>query len=149
MIANMKCKYILSIITAFCVGYGSAVCIQSRGNAKKANNVKEYIFLGNDTVIYEEIDHSIYASGVDPYGVYNKLNGVIPNDSLAVEFAKVVLFPIFGRKNIERQRPYQVKLINNELWSIRGSLSKNAEGGTFCIVINKQDGKVKMIYHEK
>ena len=148
MIANMKCKYILSIITAFCVGYGSAVCILSRGNAKKANNVKEYIFLGNDTVIYEEIDHSIYASGVDPYGVYNRENGIVPSEKTATEIVKAVLIPIYGSK-ISSQVPFRVSLWNKRYWCVRGSLKKGWEGGTFQILIDKVDGKICSISHGK
>ena len=144
-------KSIIVSVIALCIGYGCAVFIQSRNKTKMECEKKEYVFLGNKTKVYkgDEIDSSIYVDGVDPHGVYNKPNGVIPNDSLAVEMAKIVLFPIYGKDNIERQRPYQVTLINNELWSINGSLPKNALGGTFGIVINKSDGQVKLIFHEK
>ena len=149
---NWNKKLISSLVLAFLSGYGCAKLFPlHKRSITKETMVKEYISLGNKKEIYkyEDMDLSIYADGVDPNGVYNRPNGVIPNDSLAVEMAKIVLFPIYGRKNIEYQRPYQVTLVNNELWYVKGSLPEKAAGGTFCIMINKSDGKVRGIFHEK
>ena len=145
-------KFIAFLVIAFFAGFGCAELFPLRKHTiDRKTKVKEYVFLGNKEETYkcEEFDKSIYEESVDPNGVYNRPNGVIPNDSLAVEMAKIVLFPIYGKKNIEHQRPYQVTLVNNEFWCIEGSLSENADGGTFSITINKSDGKVRGIFHGK
>lgn len=142
-------KYIISLVVAFLVGYGCAAYLLSHKHATpKGSVVKEYAFLGDeeDTIKGDEIDYSIYAEDVQLMG---NPHNVISNDSLAVEMAKLVLFPIYGKNTIERERPYRVTLVNNEYWYITGSLPENALGGTFFISINKQDGKIISIGHEK
>ena len=147
MICNKK--YIISVVVAFLVGYGCAAYLLShKHDTPKSSVVQEYVFLGNEETDYkgDEIDYSIYTEGVQLWG---KPYNVIPNDSLAVEMAKLVLFPIYGKNEIESERPYRISLVNNEYWLITGSLPENALGGTFFITINKQDGKIISIGHEK
>ena len=91
---------------------------------------------------------TFYADNVDPYGVYNK-NGQILSPMDAVKVAEIVLFPIYGEKAIKEQRPYEVTLINESVWSVNGTLEDNSEGGSFHISIDKKDGRILSIWHEK
>ena len=91
----------------------------------------------------------MYAEGVDPYGVYNRPYGIIQNETIAVEYAKLILVPIYGRDEIESQKPYSVSLHKNSVWSVKGTLKENELGGTFSITINKSDGRVLSIFHSK
>ena len=149
---NKVVRYIVSVIVGILIGCGTTICfIQlSRYNHEESDEVKEYIYLGNENQTIDRRNGvSIYEKGVDPNGVYCRIGGVLSNDSSAVEMAKLILFPIYGKKEIEKHKPYQVKLINNEIWSIKGQLDNNHEGGTFSILINKSDGKVLAISHSK
>ncbi len=111
--------------------------------------VQEFVNNGDETVELNIERDSIYADGVDPNGVYNKIGGIIVDDTTAVEYAKLVLFSIYGKACIEKERPYSVKLLNGNIWCITGSLPANTEGGVFSILINKRDGQVLKISHTK
>jgi len=74
---------------------------------------------------------------------------VIPDPKSAVDIAEIILFPIYGKDNIVRQRPYRVELSNGHVWNIEGTLSTGHEGGTFLIAIDKCDSRVLTIWHEK
>ena len=118
-------------------------------NSKQLNAPREYIFEGNvDSDIQLKRD-TIYSEKADPFGVYNKSEGLIANDSMAVELSKLILFHIYGKEKIEKERPYQVRLFNDKVWYISGSMSKDDEGGIFNIALRKDDGRVLLIVHSK
>jgi len=149
---NKVVKYIVSVVIGFLIGCGITVCFVqlNRYNYEESDEEKDYIYLGNENQTIDwKNDAPIYEKGVDPNGVYSRTGGVLPNDSSAVEMAKLILFPIYGKKEIEEEKPYLVRLINNEIWCISGQLKKGYEGGIFKILINKSDGKVLMISHSK
>lgn len=92
---------------------------------------------------------SIYADGADPFNVYSKHEGFIQNETIAVEYAKLLLFPLYGKNVIESEKPYKVKLLNGNIWNVSGSLQKGTEGGVFSILLNRNDGRVMYISHGK
>ena len=71
------------------------------------------------------------------------------NDSVAaVEAAEKILFKTYGKENIEKQKPYQIYLINN-YWILFGSLPEDSLGGTFLIILDKRDSRVLKMEHGK
>ncbi|MBO4891891.1 MAG: YbbC/YhhH family protein [Prevotella sp.] len=113
------------------------------------NEVVEFVYNGTDSVELNIERDSIYADGADPYGVYSKSEGIMVNDTMAVEYAKLILFQIYGKEQIEKQRPYSVRLLNGTVWSVTGNLRDDMEGGVFSVMINKADGRVLMVSHSK
>ena len=74
---------------------------------------------------------------------------IIIKDSLtAINVAEPILFSIYGKENIESQKPYETYLIEN-YWLIRGTLSDDMRGGTFFIIIDARNSKVLKITHGK
>lgn len=74
---------------------------------------------------------------------------LIIKDSLtAINTAEPILFSIYGKNNIIKQKPYETYLIDN-YWIITGMLPKDYMGGTFLIIINAFDGKIIKITHGK
>lgn len=74
---------------------------------------------------------------------------VIIKDSLtAINIVEPILFSIYGKDNITKQRPYEIYLINN-YWVINGTLPKGYLGGTFLIIIDSRDCKIIRITHGK
>ncbi len=74
---------------------------------------------------------------------------VIIKDSLtAINIVEPILFSIYGKDNITKQRPYEIYLIDN-YWVITGTLPKEYVGGTFLIIINSYDSKIIKITHGK
>lgn len=65
-----------------------------------------------------------------------------------IKIAELVLFQIYGKENILKQRPYKTYRINN-FWLIEGRLKKMQIGGVFQIIIDDRTGEIKRITHGK
>jgi hypothetical protein len=74
--------------------------------------------------------------------------GFVPNKETAIKIAIAVWLPIYGKK-IYNEAPYQVELIDNKIWLVQGTLPKGKLGGVAIIKIQKKDGKILMVAHEK
>jgi len=75
-------------------------------------------------------------------------NGFIPDKETAIKVAIAVWLPIYGKK-IYNEAPYKAKLINDKIWVVEGTLSEGKLGGVSIIKIQKSDGKILMVAHEK
>ncbi|MHA6249982.1 NTF2 fold immunity protein [Pontibacter sp. CAU 1760] len=73
---------------------------------------------------------------------------VIKNKQTAISVAEAMLFSIYGKDNIVRQRPYESHLIDG-YWVLIGTLPKDWVGGKFLIIINSTDGKIVKLTHGK
>lgn len=74
---------------------------------------------------------------------------VIIKDSLtAMSVAEPILFSIYGKDNITKQRPYEIYFINN-YWVMKGTLPKEYVGGTFLAIIDSRNCKIIKITHGK
>lgn len=71
---------------------------------------------------------------------------VIPDAKTAVEISESILFPIYGKDNIIKQRPYDINFIDG-YYIINGTSPKVQIGGNFIIIINSKDGKVIKLTH--
>ena len=100
---------------------------------------------------FSELD----SANIDEYYYGRRCNPArdyVPNAKIAVEIARPVLNHIYGEDDINKQKPFNVYLINNKVWHIEGSLnppSKYYKGGVFIIRIKMKDGKILSIGHEK
>lgn len=72
--------------------------------------------------------------------------GVVPDEATAVKIAVAVWEPIYGAKNIARQKPYRAKLIDG-VWTVEGTLPKKRVGGVALVEISKSDGRILRITH--
>ena len=131
----------ISLIFGILIGYWihSSIC------KKEAEVI--FTYDGEKTIkgLSYEID-SIYAEGVDPYGVYNKPEGIVPTPEDAAHVAEAVLSSIDGENSIKVRRPYRVKLLNDTIWSVKNSQKYKTGGATFTIYIDKRDGRIKAIF---
>ena len=84
----------------------------------------------------------------------------VKDEAAAVAIAEEILFETYGKSHIEDQRPYEIKLLGNKVWSLKGSLNQSIPeklvsggmpkfGGTFEIEIDPRDGKILKITHYK
>ena len=74
---------------------------------------------------------------------------VLINDSLtAINIAEPILFSIYGKGNITKQRPYEIYFIDN-YWVLTGTLPKEYKGGTFLIIIDSRNCKIIKLTHGK
>jgi len=73
---------------------------------------------------------------------------LVENQEIAVNIAESILFNIYGEKNIQKQKPYEIYNINN-YWVIFGTLPKNFRGGTFKVIISEKNGEIVLVGHDK
>ncbi len=150
----------ITTLIIFLVGIILGIFIKSEYDIVKSKNVvvkEDFIFKGNVKVdkdmidARKSVDDSInYGSGTDdPLDVYNSQNGTIPDAKAAVGIAKIILNYCYGEGTINKEKPFNVELVNNRVWYIYGSLPKGYYGGVAQISIQKSDGKVLAIFHGK
>lgn len=77
---------------------------------------------------------------------YKKL--IIKDSVTAIKIAEPILFDIYGKENIEQQKPYESYLLEN-YWVISGTLPEDYKGGTFLIIIDARNSQVIKITHGK
>ena len=73
---------------------------------------------------------------------------LIPDEITAIKIAEDIWLPIYG-KSIYRKKPFIVKLIDNSVWVVKGTLKARKVGGVPYIEIQKCDGKVLKVTHSK
>lgn len=73
---------------------------------------------------------------------------ILTDQGKAVKFLEMVLFDIYGKKKIEKQKPYDVYNIDG-YWLIKGTLPKGKRGGTFLVIINSRSYEIIRLTHSK
>lgn len=82
------------------------------------------------------------------HNVINSKYTVLDNKEKAVRFAEHILFDIYGKTQIQRQKPYTIYNIDG-YWIINGTLPKGWVGGTFLIIINSHNCQIVRLTHGK
>jgi hypothetical protein len=123
-------KYFLLIFLAFAINS----CAQNNRLVLGEKYAKEEL----DAVLAKKPGHNV---------VDNK-ELIVKGSKTAIKIAEAILFDIYGKENIERQKPYEEYLIKN-YWVISGTLPKRSKGGTFLIIINAKNAQVLKITHGK
>ena len=78
--------------------------------------------------------------------------GFVPDAKTAIKIAVAVWEPIYGEKEIVRERPYTARLGSNGIWVVEGSfhagwLDTAAKGGVAIAEISKNDGRILRVSH--
>ena len=126
------------------------LCPERKISQNNRNNTSIYNYLGHDidTSYHGKLPiDGIYTHNLIPDDV--KEHGVIPNAETAAKVTSALIPRIYDEDCLKKEMPFQIKLINNEIWSIRGSLPQNALGGTFCLMLDKKTGGMIMVSHGK
>jgi hypothetical protein len=97
-----------------------------------------------DEVKAREILESALKDSTD---VLSNTNILIDNEETAVQFAEVVLFKLYGKRNIENEKPYNIENVDG-YWIITGTVHAQL-GGAFEIVFNSRDGQIIRSTHYK
>jgi hypothetical protein len=80
------------------------------------------------------------------HNVIDNKKVIIKDSVTAVSVAEPILFSIYGKDNITKQRPYNIYFISNH-WFVSGTLPEEYEGGTFLIIIDGRNSKILKITH--
>ena len=77
--------------------------------------------------------------GLD-YKVPGPKEGLVPEKETAIKLAEVILFRLYGEKNITAQKPYRVTKDENIWWVCEAT--PPALGSSFKIAISQQTGAI-------
>jgi hypothetical protein len=111
-------------------------------NAYSQNNETE---LGKS---YAERELKLVLSEESQHNVVDKKSIIIKDSSIAIKVVEPILFSIYGKENIESQKPYESYFIE-KYWVITGTLPNNMKGGVFLIIIDARDSRILKITHGK
>lgn len=84
---------------------------------------------------------------------YKPKQGYVPNKATAIKIAVAVWIPIYGKKHIKGEKPYNT-ILKNGVWHVSGSFPKATNGGirvggVAVAEIAKNDGHIIRISHGK
>lgn len=77
---------------------------------------------------------------------YKLEQGYVPNEETAITIAVAIWIPIYGKEEIESEKPYKA-VLKDEIWYVTGSLPEGWLGGVAEAEIAKDDGRVLRISH--
>lgn len=72
----------------------------------------------------------------------------VPTEDAAAQIHGAIASAVFGKEQIEKQRPY-IPIRNGEFWVVYGSSPDNSPGGTAVTVIRASNGEVLRLLHEQ
>jgi NTF2 fold immunity protein of polymorphic toxin system component len=82
---------------------------------------------------------------------------VVADSATAIEIAEAALIPVYGRKQIESERPFNATL-SKGVWTVTGTLHcSDGKGGTTTVCvggvagveISKDHGRILRMWHTK
>lgn len=77
---------------------------------------------------------------------YRPSAGYVPDAKTAVAIAIAVLTPIYGRSDINSEKPWHTGL-KGGVWTVVGTFHGPGEGGSAVIQMDKKTGKVLFVGH--
>jgi hypothetical protein len=89
---------------------------------------------------------AIGATGCATEANYRPPRGYVPDAATAIKIAVVVWEPIYGRKQIEGEKPFRAEL-RNGVWKVYGYLPEDTPGGVAEADISQKDGKILRVIH--
>ncbi|MFA7617193.1 MAG: NTF2 fold immunity protein [Weeksellaceae bacterium] len=75
-------------------------------------------------------------------------NTIIKSEESLLKIIEPVLFDIYGKENIERQKPYEINDFEN-YYVVSGTMETGRSGGTFLLIIDKRNCQILKITHGK
>jgi hypothetical protein len=74
--------------------------------------------------------------------------GYVPNEETAIRVSEAILVPIYGREQIESEKPFHAKL-ESGVWRVEGTLPAGTEGGVATVRLSQKDAHIISVSHGK
>jgi len=87
----------------------------------------------------------VYAADAQKHN-YKPAAGYIPDQETAIRIAVAVWSPIYGKEQIEKEKPYKA-ILKSGIWYVTGTLPEGRVGGVAEAEINKESGCIIRISH--
>lgn len=113
--------------------------VNSEFDASEKNVIGKFYNLPN----YEEIE-----GGLTKDYYLTPKSGIVNNYKVAIKIAETILLSVYGKK-IYKDVPYNAYLKNDSIWVVAGTIKDGAIGGTFEVVMRKNDGAILRVVEEK
>jgi hypothetical protein len=134
-------------------------------NSEFKENAHQRDSIEENSVAWHEMDTNRYYLGeeIAREQLHEALNNsghnviddkkIIKDSATAIKVVEPIIFNIYGKDNIIKQRPYEVHFLDN-FWVINGTLPKPkgniiTVGGTFLIIMDSRNGVILKISHGK
>ena len=141
----MKKIYLIIIGFALVIGICIITSMLSNNKEESNSNSVSFIYDGEERI---ENNNITEMNGNYPSSV--KESGIIKNDTMAYNLSSLIISSIYGEECFKSESPAHIRLINDSLWSVSGSLPKGCDvGGTYSILIDKYSGRILRVWHEK
>ena len=127
----MKVHYIIFVLLSI---YSISVCGQSKTDSLNKKHAEKELELA--------------LSNQKQHNVIDFEYVIIKDSTMATAIAETILFGIYGKEKIVRQKPYEIHHIKN-YWILAGTLPQNMKGGTFLIILDDRNSQVIKITHGK
>jgi NTF2 fold immunity protein len=106
-------------------------------------NISDRLILGKK---YAEEELKSALSDSTKHNVVKSNLTIIKDSITATTIAESILFDIYGKANIIKQKPYEIYHIQN-FWLLKGTLPKGSIGGTFLIIMDDRNSQIIKITH--
>lgn len=93
-----------------------------------------------------ELSEALKTKGI--HNLIDNKSAIIKDSLTAANVAEPILFGIYGKENILKQKPYEIFHID-DYWVLNGTLPEDFKGGTFLIIIDDKNSQVIRITHGK
>jgi hypothetical protein len=74
--------------------------------------------------------------------------GYVPDEQTAISIAVAVWAPMYGKDQIESEKPFRA-MLKNGVWTVMGTLPEGYDGGTAFAQIAQKDGRLIRVNHYK
>ncbi|APV48898.1 hypothetical protein BWI17_03890 [Betaproteobacteria bacterium GR16-43] len=74
--------------------------------------------------------------------------GVVPDENAAIAIALAAWVPLYGRDQVEKQKPFRASL-HRGVWTVQGTLPSDSARGVAIAEIDKRNGNVIWVSHGK
>lgn len=109
-------------------------------NKEVTNPSFEKIKLSDKEILKEINDSTLH-------NVIGKIE-LITDEKNAISIVEPLLFSVYGKENIIKQRPYKIGKVQN-YWVVSGSFNSIGFGGVFEIIVNSKNGEIVRLTHGK
>ena len=138
----------------FLMFFLTSILCGCKENASTKNSTLNMINIDQKSIIQDTIrekyliNNQLTAKDYAFSSGYKPSEGFIPTAEVAVEIADIVLSNLFGKANIDEQKPFSINL-DNGIWIIDGYLESGMKGGTAYMEISQETGEILKVSHGK
>ncbi|WP_312082864.1 NTF2 fold immunity protein [Epilithonimonas hominis] len=124
------------------------IAILNLSCSDKIGSDERFILNQNREYAISELTTALENTRTIPESKINYSAKPILDAKSAVNIAEKILFQVYGKDHIKKQRPYNL-VFQNDYWILNGTRPEPIIGGVFLIIMNSKNGKIVELIHGK